>query len=357
MQDLVFRLPYLSAFCALAASASGCIPDFETDLSVVKAPQLLAIAASPAEPQPGKSTTLTALVATPPERPASVPTWGLCLARKPLTELGPVNPDCLEPNPDAATVLDLGAADSVQATLDKDVCKVFGPLRAAQMGSTPAGRPVDPDVTGGFYQPVVTHLGGVVSLGAIRIACDQANLDREDAVLFKQQYRPNENPRISELSMWSESAEDAVDLPPDAKPLAIRAGSSLTLRASWEQCPTASECGDGYCTANEDLTSCAEDCPASGGHGCTGAEQYVWYNREAHGVEPRREDVSVAWYTSSGHFDNEQTGRPESEASSARSSENVWRVGELRGPATVWIVIRDSRGGQSWEVRQFEVMP
>lgn len=357
MKNLVFRLSYASAAGALAAISSGCIPEFETDLSVVKAPQLLAISASPAEPQPGKSTTLTALIATPPELSGAIPRWGLCLARKPLAELGPVNPDCLEPNADAATVLDLGQASSVEATLDKEVCKVFGPLRPSQMPGQPAGRPVDPDVTGGFYQPVVTHLSDVVSLGAIRIACDQANLDRDDAVLFKQLYRPNENPRISGLSFRSEGSEDAVELPPDQEPLSIKAGSSFTLRAAWDPCPSESACGDGYCTANEDLTSCAEDCPAGAAKGCPGSEQYWWYNHETHVVEARHEGMSVAWYTSSGHFENEQTGREESEASSARYSENVWRVGEVRGPATLWVVVRDSRGGQSWEIRQFEVTP
>jgi hypothetical protein len=173
-------------------------------------------------------------------------------------------------------------------------------------------------------------------------------------VLFRQQYRVNENPRLSSISTVSSDTE--AQLAADQRH-EIKAGSSLTLRAAWDACPTESECGDQYCTANEDAASCAEDCAPGQAHGCPGAERYAWYDREAQRVQQRDETVYVAWYASSGHFDNEQTGREEGEASSSRYTDNVWRVGEESGEATLWIVIRDSRGGQSWEIRHFEVTP
>ncbi len=347
------RLPLPIALAALA-SLNACVPDFSTDLSEVRAAKLLAISASPAETQARKQTTLTALIAAPPGLPTGTPSWQLCLARKPLTELGPVNPDCLEIAPASDVAQDLGRGLSVEATLTTDVCSLFGPVRPAGMAGEAAGRPVDPDITGGFYQPVAAHLGAEVSLGAIRVDCDPANIDRDQAVAFRQQYRVNENPRVSSLDLVQGDATSPLAANDRLK---IKAGSSVTLRASWEACPTESVCGDQYCTANEDAASCASDCTPGEAGGCPGAEQYAWYDRQDQRVESRRESISVAWYTSSGHFDNEQTGREEDEATSSRSTDNVWRVGEVNGDATLWVVIRDSRGGQSWEIRQFEITP
>ena len=345
---------FLLSLAALTSTLGACVPEFGTDLSELRAPRLLAISASPAETQARKQTTLTALIAAPPGREPRPPSWKLCLARKPLTELGPVNPDCLESDPEPDVAQDLGQGLSVQATLDADVCKLFGPLRPSSMAGEPAGRPVDPDITGGFYQPIAAHLIGDVSLGAIRIDCDPANIDRDQSVLFRQQYRVNENPRLSSISTVSSDTE--AQLAADQRH-EIKAGSSLTLRAAWDACPAESECGDQYCTANEDAATCAEDCTPGQAHGCAGAERYAWYDREDQRVEDRDEAVNVAWYASSGHFDNEQTGREEGEASSSRDTDNVWRVGEESGDATLWMVIRDSRGGQSWEIRHFEITP
>lgn len=345
------KLKLLPLSAILLASLGACVPDFGTDLSEVHAPRLLAIAASPAETQAGKPTTLTALVAAP-GRAVDPPSWNLCLARKPLTELGPVNPDCLQPDPGPETAQDLGSGESVPATLDADVCKLFGPLRPVPMKGEPPGRPVDPDITGGFYQPVAAYLGDEVSLGAIRINCDPANLNRDQALAFREQYRVNENPRLSSVGLV---LSDTVELLSPEQREEIKAGSSVTLRAAWDSCPTESECGDQYCTANETASTCVEDCAPGQAHGCPGAEQYAWYDRKAQRVESRHEAISVAWYTSSGHFDNEQTGREEGEASSSRSSDNVWRVGDVPGAATLWIVIRDSRGGQSWRIQDFDV--
>jgi hypothetical protein len=355
MRSLIFERPLVFALLATAV-VSGCVPDLETDLSALREPRLLAIAASPPETQARKKTTLSALVATPPGTSVSPLAWRLCIARKPLTELGPVNQDCLDPAADSETVLDLGRGDSAEVTLDQDVCKVFGPLRPTPAAGEPAGRPVDPDITGGFYQPVVAELAGVTSLGSIRIDCDPTNLNRDDALAFRQQYRVNENPQLRALSISKDGAP-STDLTNDSSAVAVKAGTSVDFRATWDDCPDASECGDGYCTANEDATSCAADCTAGQAHGCTGAERFVWYNREKHRIEARREGISVAWYSSGGHFDSEQTGLAEAETASRQQTDNTWRVGSNAGPATVWLVIRDTRGGQSWKTFHFDVSP
>jgi hypothetical protein len=319
---------------------SGCVPDFDTDLSQLTAPRLLAISSSPAEAKAEDELTLTALVATPEGQAAPQLDWTMCLSRKPLTELGPVSPLCLEPDDGSGKVQSLGGGVSVSAKLDKEICKLFGPLRPAAVGGGSAGRPVDPDVTGGFYQPFAASLDGVVSLGTVRIDCDLPSLGLDETRAYRARYRPNENPVIA-----------SVDLPES-----VRVGSRVPLRATWNECSTQSTCGDGLCTAYEDQESCAEDCSGAL-RGCTGAEPYVWFNQDNRRIEPRREGITIAWYASRGHFESEQTGLDEEQAAATSFSENNYVASSEPGPATLWLVIRDARGGQSWEIRHFEVTP
>ena len=335
---------------------SACVPDFDTDLTRLTEPRLLAIASTPAETQAQKQVTLTALIAVPEGSSAPRLDWTMCLSRKPLTELGPVNPLCLEPDDGSGAVQNLGTGVSVTATLDKEVCKLFGPLRPSPMGGEAAGRPVDPDVTGGFYQPFAARFGATISLGAVRLDCDLANVNRDEVIAYRERYRVNENPRITDLSWLAGGGTQTLESDDGVAPTQVRTGQALRLRASWDECNTESVCGDGLCTAFEDQTSCSEDC---GGtlRGCTGAEPYVWYDRETESVAARREGVAVAWYASRGRFANEQTGLDEAQASSATSTENTYFTSDEPGPATIWVVIRDSRGGQSWEIRHFEVTP
>lgn len=334
----------------LLALTASCVPEVDTDLTRLTEPRLLAVASTPAEAQAGKQVTLQALIAVPEGADAPRLDWTMCQARKPLTELGPVSPACLDPNADGTDAIALGSGDTVTATLDKDVCKLFGPLRPVGKDGKSAGRPVDPDITGGFYQPFIARLGGAPSLGAVRIDCDLVNVDRDDVREYRNRYRVNENPRISQVTVGE------TELAEDAEPLRVRAGEQLTVRVSWDECSTKSKCGDGLCTAQEDASSCAEDCGAEP-RGCTGAEPYVWFNRENGRVESRREGITVAWYTSRGRFRDEQTGLAEEQAGAASHSDNVLVLGSEPGPATVWMVIRDSRGGQSWAIRRFEVEP
>ncbi|RYZ02475.1 MAG: hypothetical protein EOO73_31575 [Myxococcales bacterium] len=326
-------------------SVGACVPEFDTDLSQISAPRVLAIAASPAEAAGRQTVTLSALVVGPDGEPTPVLDWRVCLARKALTELGPVSPACLEPRPASADVQRLPPGNSAEFALDQDVCRSFGPLRPTPKPGEPAGRPVDADVTGGFYQPVVGTLDDSVTLGAVRITCDPINVNRDQALEYKERYRPNEAPRIASVSI----GDDA--LVPDDAAFELPLGPTR-LRARWNECPTESACGDGLCTEREDKATCAEDCEAP--HGCTGAEPYVWYDRENQRVAPRHEGISVAWYTSNGRFESEQTGLDENEAQRRTDTENVWQPARP-GPATVWLVIRDTRGGLSWKTVRFVV--
>jgi hypothetical protein len=332
----------------------GCVPDLEEDLSQLREPRLLALGATPAEAREGQTTTLRALVAAPEGSIAPTPDFRLCVARKPLTELGPVNPVCLEDDDGSGSAVQaLGSGLEVSAALPKDACKLFGPLRPAPVEGEPSGRPVDPDVSGGFYQPFVADLASVLSIGGIRIDCDLATASRDDSSIYRQRYRPNENPLITRVDLLDDG--DTLLLDDRGSRRQVRAGATLELSAGWDDCPTESTCGDGFCTANEDRVSCAEDCTEP--HGCGGSEQYFWYDAKGRAVKARREGLVVAWYASRGRFAEEQTGFDEAQAASARRTRNRWMVGDQPGLATVWLVIRDSRGGQSWRSLYFTVAP
>jgi hypothetical protein len=261
---------------------------------------------------------------------------------------------CFGGDDGSGSVVDLGSGTSVDATLDKDVCKLFGPLRPAPVGNEGAGRPADPDITGGFYQPFVARLGDATTLGSVRIDCDLANVNRDEAVDYRKRYRSNENPRIAEIAQLGSSAAKALGA--DDAPLPLPVGTRLTLRASWNECSPQSSCGDGLCTSGEDSTNCAEDCTGTL-RGCTGSEPYVWYDAQRQRVLPRREGIKVAWYASRGHFEGEQTGLDEAEAADRSFTDNTYVADATPGPVTLWLVIRDSRGGQSWEIRHLEVTP
>jgi hypothetical protein len=331
----------------LAASASACVPDFDDDLSRISEPQLLALRGTPAEAKENGDTVLQALVGVPDGEETPSVQFGLCLARKPLTQLGPINQDCLSANAPKDVLLPLGQGNRVDAKLPADACRLFGPLRPSEEAGKPSGRPVDPDVTGGFYQPFVARLGKQVSVGSVRIDCDLSAAGSEDSVKYRQQYRTNENPQLTHVARSGGGDLD------EGVTEQVTADSNLQLDALWDACPSSSSCGDGFCTANEDPTSCAEDCLTP--HGCTGSERYVSYDSEKQAVIARREGITVAWFASRGHFGNEQTGLSEEEAADSTETHNTWSVGSEPGPATIWLVIRDTRGGQSWKTFHFEV--
>src|SRR4051812_7588163 len=257
------RPKFALSLSLVVSSLSGCVPTFDDNLPLIDEPTVLAIQAEPAEAAPGKQVQLSALVATPqPNAAAPELSWGLCIARKPLTELGPVNPVCIQaPGRAPGEIVDLGSGATVTTTLPLDACRLFGPSLPEPMNGEPAGRPVDPDPTGGYYQPVSVTLtaSGVTSMGSVRIFCPPSGLDQQQAAEFNESYRNNQSPSIDLLSARSESGE-SLPIPGEPDKLPVAANQVLNLEASWHACPHSSVCGDGVCGAREDKSNCAEDC-------------------------------------------------------------------------------------------------
>jgi len=334
-------------FAFLPVGTSACVPTFDDNLPLIDKPTLLAIEAEPAEAAPGKEVQLSALVGTPePKGAAPALRWGLCVARKPLTELGPVNTLCIQaPNPSEKGIIDLGSGATVTATLPMDACRLFGPSLPEPMNGEPAGRPVDPDPTGGFYQPVSATLpdSSVTSMGSVRIFCPPSGLDQEQAAAFNGSYRNNQSPSIDQLSARIDAGE-SLPIPDEPETLSVAPNQVLHLEAAWHTCPHSAVCGDGVCGAGEDKSNCVEDCSTP--KGCTGAEDYAWFDPDSRAVQTRHESIRISWFSTAGHFENAVTGRDEAEYDQT-ATEDLWTAPATPGDLRVWAVIRDSRGGQS----------
>lgn len=344
-----FGLLFLSA-----GVSTHCIPEFQDDLAHLETRRVLAVRAEPAEASPGSTVQLSALIATPDGTVQEAEfEWGLCIARKPLTELGPVSPVCLEGfEQESPGVVHLGTGLQVEATIPSNACDQFGPLQPpAKPGETP-GRPVDPDLTGGFYQPVLIQ-DQELGLASVRILCGPIGLPQTEVVRFNQQYKRNENPQIQKLEARLGDQELEWSEEKGKLHLNVPAGASVTFRAHWEPCPESPVCGDGYCTGDETLASCAEDC-AEPFRTCPGAEYYPWADSENRVVQIVRESISVAWFAPAGSWDNEQTGILATDAEETHSA-NTWTAPSQAGKVPAWVIIRDDRGGNNWQEFFIEV--
>ncbi|MDF2692928.1 MAG: hypothetical protein K0S65_1311, partial [Labilithrix sp.] len=164
---------FLVALFLCALWTFACVPEFSDDLALVAQPRILAVRAEPAEVRVGQRVTLTALVAAPPGAPSASERleWAMCLARKPLTELGPVAQECIDRFGAGGEIFQrLGRGQSVPMTVPSDACNRFGPLTPPATAGGVAGRPVDPDLSGGYHQPIVLGNETGTALGAVRLA-------------------------------------------------------------------------------------------------------------------------------------------------------------------------------------------
>jgi len=342
----------LPAIGFLATLAFACVPEFNDDLSLVRAPRVVAIRTTPAEAKETKPLTFDAVVVAPLNASSSPPEFRLCLDRKPLTELGSVSPRCLHTKEtDPEIVKPLGSSESVMTTMPADACRLFGPRRPDPKPGEPSGRPVDPDPTGGFYQPVLAWLDPEHKLlGAARIDCGLSGAAQAQQREFTSRYRPNENPELSAFELEREDGSRESLLEGESRVLAR--SEHVKLWATWPSCPRSSVCGDNVCSALEDATNCTDDCRTP--RGCTGAETYAFYDRENASVIDRRESIVLAWYTTDGRFSSERSGRTEDEPDGVDTSVDFYAP-TTPGPLRLWAVISDNRGGVGYRSVDLDV--
>lgn len=301
----------------------ACAPILPDDTPLVDTPRVLAVRADPPEAEAGVEVALQALFADGTgELDAGDVTWSFCPDPKPLAELGPVSRTCLDPaSPD---LIPIGTGLDVTGAIPADACSLFGPNPPPPVPGQPNGRPADPDITGGFYQPALAFLDGTPTLVPVRVRCGIANVAQETYVAWNQGYHSNENPEVLSL-----------DLPSTVGP-----GEGVTLAVSWPECPEAA-CGDGLCVGGEDIVGCAEDCTAP--VGCGGAETYLVYEPGTKELLTRREAMSATWFTTGGTFDVARNGRTGDDAE--LSLENGWTAPDEPGEVWIAVVLRDERGG------------
>jgi hypothetical protein len=328
--------------------ALGCEPTFTDRNSEILDRRVLAVRAFPAQAAPGAEVELSALVVEPSGTLQKFPLdWAFCNAPRPIAETNDVSAACLERSGDQFD--ELGRSPVVSGKMPKDGCRLFGPdVPPNMMGQAP-GRPTDPDSTGSYYQPLRVVAANepepLITLAQVGLTCNVASLTGAQVFEFQKRVRPNAHPELLGVTI---DGDDATPLSLDdgtTEPVKVAPGQRLMLRASWPECPTVSVCGDGICGEDETSTACAEDCTKP--MGCPGAEQYVYYDPLARTLTDRRESMRVAWFSGAGTFRDDHTGRREDETETY--SDGYWTAPKTPGLVHLWVVLRDSRSGVSWQ--------
>jgi hypothetical protein len=302
---------------ALPLLCAACEPDIDDRISIVEDVTVLGIQSDPPEARPSEDVAYRVLVADPKGTAREV-VWDFCNDRKPLAELGPVSSRCFKVG--TADFLErIGTGPEVATQVPEAACRNFGPEVPSPRPGEPNGRPVDPDTTGGYFQPVRVIVNGgkkqVLALGRTRVACGIAGVTSEIANDYSKRYVRNANPALQQV----ESAGTALVLPDTGGSNTVQRAQKLKLHAVW---------------------------PACTGAPCEGAEPYVVFDPIEKRLVDRRETIRLAWFATGGAFDTDRTGRAGDDTASF--SENVWTAPAAAGRVNLWVVIRDDRGGQSW---------
>ena len=310
---------------------AGCQPDLGAPPSDVSALRFLAVSGTPAEAVPGAMVTYKALLVDGTgERPdlAATIDWAFCNDPKPLSDLDDVTAECFTFG--KPYLVELGQGPSATGALPLQACSLFGPNAPLSMAGMPAGRPADPDPSGGYYQPVraVLQTGGqnVLAAEESRITCGLPGATSATLAMFAMEYKPNTNPVISALGTIDADTGNPVTT--------ATAGTTVTLRASWPSC-------------------------APGMASCGGAESYAFYDEQAQTVTPRCEAMTVSWFATAGSFAADRSG-PDAGASTASCDAPAFADGQWTAPTTggtvlFWAVLRDDRGGVTWQRYQLDV--
>ena len=335
--------------------AVACASVLEDNTPYVTTPRVLAVRVEPAEVLAGEEVHLTALYADATGALTTAPLdWSFCVTPKPLAELGPVASSCLTPG--SEDLAEVGSGIDVTGLVPTDACSLFGPNPPPPVDGAAAGRPADPDVTGGFYQPVIAFAGdgaeGNATFAQVRVRCGLANVSQETYIAWNTSYRSNERPSVASVALVR-GADETPIAADGTGAVSVTAREEVSFKVSWPECPSAGVCGDGVCSSDEDVTICEADCAAP--VGCRGAESYVVYNPETGLLDPRREGISATWFATGGILDVARNGRSGDE--SELDVTNVWTAPAEPGEVWVAVALRDERGGVEFASFRVNVTP
>jgi hypothetical protein len=324
----------LGVLAVMTTAGIACKPDLGAPISLVQGPRILAVRGEPPEAKEMATVAYDLLAVdaggTLPSPPAF---WAVCKAPRPPSETNAVSGACLTIPDDAGPAPTFSGAITSADPNDQTssgACSTFGPLRPP---SDPNARPRDPDVTGGFYQPVRVRLDGSDGAPALfdfdleRIQCRLGNAPIDVANQYNNGYQPNRNPLLAQLTLAIDGGAPApiapviVGAPPPAA-TALPAGATLTLEASW-----AAEA----------------------------AETFPVYDLQSVALVTHREALRVSWFATAGAFAHDVTGRAEDDL--ALATDNDWTAPTAPGPVHLWLVLRDSRGGIDFQEFALDVTP
>lgn len=281
---------------AVALSIAACVPDLGERDSLITETTILAVRGEPPDVNPGEPVHFEVLVATP-EGPMTAPIarWDYCASAKRLTENGSVSAACFQ---DSGVIPVAAGPAAVDASIPANACNVFGPRTLKQ-----DERPRDPDITGGYYQPIRVIAGGKVGFGFERVRCGAPLSPVLVVDEFGKRYRPNRNPTL-----------DPIALPSAAR------GERVVLRATWPA-----------------------DAP----------ETFPVYDIATKVLVDHRESMRVSWFATAGTFDADRTGRGEAETE--LFTENGWTAPDAAQTVHFYVVLRDPRGGTAFQTFRTDV--
>jgi hypothetical protein len=330
------RVTTVLLMAAPLLAGSGCKPQLGSPPSLINGPRLIAVRGQPAEAAPDTPVTYEALGVDVTGRlqPPHV-WWAVCHEPKPPAEANAVATACLHIPDDA------GPTPTFMVPMPSAACKQFGPQAPDVPPGKPPLRPRDPDITGGFYQPVRAFLteGDVdeIAFALERLRCPLANASPEATSDFNKNYKLNTNPAIALVTLDPDGAATKLFEmgQPAPTPPTVPAGAPITLQVTWPADPPM-----------------PADLPPVPG---TFSETYPAWNLVTQVLDTHRESMSVAWFATDGSFEHDRTGRGESEPETF--TRNAWTAPTTAGTVHLWVVLRDSRGGIDFAEMQVSVTP
>jgi hypothetical protein len=83
------------------------------------------------------------------------------------------------------------------------------------------------------------------------------------------------------------------------------------------------------------------------------AEPFPVLNQRGDALVDQTEDLYMSWFATSGSFEHDRTGVAGTET--ATSTSNTWKAPDAAMPVTLWLVLRDSRGGTAFKSYSIQV--
>ncbi len=282
---------------ALIAAAPACVPELDVETGVLRQPRILALRGIPAEARPGETVRYEALVADPGGAGGAA-NFSYCTRARNADERTGVSQTCLA----GESLVAIGAETEVP----RDACALFGPNTPPSEDGEPPRRPSDPDPSGGYFVPVraeAVTAEAQPSFGFQRVRCDLAGATRDIFEAFEERYAANEHPQLR--SFWVANT----NLLGRDQPAVVPAGDTV-LRV---QVPE------------------------------TSLERYVVYSANDSALFDAEEQIAVDWYASAGVL-----GATRTTIDPVTQSSAIEITLEAGTEATIWVVLRDSRGGSAW---------